>query len=93
MGGQASAASATAGRASPFCSSPFSSPSFGWRGAGDYCKKLCRGGDKCQCTAAADEQCMGDATCAQNLVTFKAGAVLAPMMCIIMILIDVTVTL
>ena len=41
MGGQASADSATAGRVSPFRSSPFSSPGFGWRGAGDYCTLCC----------------------------------------------------
>ena len=72
LGGQASAASAAAGRANPFANS-----GIGGRGQGDFCKKPCGDGDKCQCAAGAVEQCTGDATCAQNLVAFKDGAVVA----------------
>ena len=72
LGGQASAASAAAGRANPFANS-----GKGGRGLGDFCKKPCGDGDKCQCAAGAVEQCTGDATCAKNLVAFKEGAVVA----------------
>lgn len=72
LGGQASAASASAGRANPFSNS-----GIGGRGPGDFCTKPCGISDKCECAVDAAKQCTGSARCAQELVVFNEGSVVA----------------